>query len=156
MIINPQRAIDEGWVKDTGVEPTSTSILLTLDRIWLLRIHNPFRVYDNVGMKTRGADWVEPVPDRADPEKRYWRLEMGNYYQCESDVLLDLPPGIGVMIHALPEMVENGVIVPPTFYDGGWRKPVGFTMDIRGGHFYTSPGTQVASAMFVVAGSQFA
>lgn len=147
MIINPHIAIKHGWVS-LHDDITEMGVTLEIKSLWKLRETNNFRVHDNVGMMTRGKNWVEPVRDRTDPEKLYWRISDG-YYEVESKVMVDLPPHIGIMIYALPEMLENGIVVPPTIYEGGWKKPVSFSMDVHRGTFYTSPGTNIATMIFV-------
>lgn len=158
MIIKPEVAVEKEWVKsyvNRGLTINNTGIELSLDKLWKMRNSNILHI-SNEGIQSRGSKWIDPIRSRRNPELEYWNLRNNSYFECESEVRVELPSDVAIMIFALPELIDNGVIIPPTLLEGGWEGNVRFTLGVNHGAIDVATGTRIATMVFVSAqGAQF-
>jgi len=157
MIINPRRAIAEGWIKgitdeDKQVQPNA--IDFTLDELW--SINNNLAVISEGGKQMRGGGKSEPVPAR-DGSGSYWTLSPG-VYDCLSDMYVEVPEGVAAQLVIRSTFARNGMFLVAGLYDSGFKGRIGFCLHVPqpmladiGPLTKIGAGTRVGQIIFVEA-----
>ena len=146
MFINPQQAIDLGWItgiKDAKkqVQPNATDF--TLDT--LMSIDSTQTAYISEGSKVmRDATVMQP-------NNGIWTLEGGKVYDGTSDMFVSIPQGYAAILWTRSTFARNGVFIMSGLYDTGYNGHVGFTIYTVGGPIEIEKGTRIGQIGFIKA-----
>lgn len=151
MIILPKFAVENDWVSGLNNPVTQlegASIDFTLDNIYRVFDHNSFHISED-GMKERGASGLMATPSRREGVAPFWCLKRDDWYIAESNLRLELPADIAVLISTLPEVVQNGVVVLDRMLPAGYSGILQFTLNNLCGETFITPGTRIGTLTFV-------
>ena len=149
MFINPQKAINEGWISgitnpEKQVQPNA--IDFTVDKVFNINDEESFAI-DESGKVMKGSTLYEP-------ESGGWLIEGRGMIDCLSDVYCDLPEGVAAMLVIRSTLARNGIMLVSGLYDSGFKGHIGFLLHNRSdstAHF--GCGTRVGQIIFVQADS---
>jgi deoxycytidine triphosphate deaminase len=146
MFINPQQAIDLGWV--TGIvnakkQVQPNAIDFTLDT--LMSIDNTQTAYISEGSKVMRDNAVVL------PNNGIWTLDGGRVYDGTSDLYVKVPQGVAAVLWTRSTFARNGVFIISGLYDTGYTGHVGFTIYTMGGPIEIEKGTRIGQIAFIKA-----
>lgn len=155
MIINPQYAIDQGWV--TGIaEPKKqiqpNAIEFTLDSVFKINKDATFTI-NRDGKTHRGVTPLEPQQYPVD-SRMYWYLQAESVYDATSNVCVDLPDDVAVKLIVRSTYSRNGIFLTSGLYDSGYTGPIGFAIHNKLGLARIEIGERFGQAIFETADSQ--
>lgn len=148
MFINPQTAIEKGWIKgihDTDKQVQPNAIDFTLDQ--LKRVNEYM-----VAKLSESGKTMRTLID-ADVYDEGWNLERGTVYDGTSDMYVELPDGVAAILFTRSTLARNGVFIVSGLYDSGYKGHIGFTIYPIGGRTMIAPGTRVGQIAFISADS---
>lgn len=154
MIINPQKAIDAGWVTGIAspkVQVQPNAIEFTMDMCEMMLEGNTFTI-NRDGKTHRGTIGMEPTQNRND-HRLYWHLSPGQMYDVSSNVSVDLPENVALLIIIRSTYSRNGMFLTSGLYDSGYKGPVGAALHNLYGESRIEVGERLGQAMFVTAES---
>lgn len=168
MIINPQVAIDNGWV--TGIinlekQVQPNAIDFTLNRLFTIT-NMPFFISEDDKVMRGGNEVAVSTHYVRRPSKEHkdkldvyeveaWELQGQTTYDGMSDVYVNVPQDVAV----LPTIVRstynrNAVFITSGLYDSGYKGHIGFAVHNNSrGPAYIAPGTRIGQIIFVKAES---
>lgn len=149
MFINPQRAINEGWVSgitnpEKQIQPNA--IDFTLDKAFSINDEIQFSIDENSKVM-KGSTFYEPASGG-------WLISSHGMIECLSDMYCDLPEGVAAMLVIRSTLSRNGIQLMSGLYDSGFQGHIGFLLHNRANttaHF--GCGTRVGQIIFVQADS---
>jgi deoxycytidine triphosphate deaminase len=129
MVINPQKAIDEGWITFPE-EPLNREQLqpngidLRLKVAWKIPIHKPFKIYND---KTVHLDRyrAEGSIHNDHPSILFQRCMA---YNVETFEFIDIPENVTALIFGRSSLNRNGILCRASVYDSGFTNFAGFTI----------------------------
>lgn len=150
MFINPQVAIDNGWV--TGIANPEKQIQpnaldFTLDRLFSIYQDNTF-VISEEGKQMRGGKEMLPFQDGRS-ETKFWNLEAHGVYDGLSNVTVDLPEGVAAMLIVRSSLARNGIFLTSGLWDSGYKGPIGCQIHNRSFTAKIGQGTRIGQLIFV-------
>ena len=153
MIINPQTALDNGWV--TGItnlekQLQPNAIDFPIDRLFSIDNSKPF-IISEYSKTMRGGKEIHPY-DNANGEK-FWRLEASSVYDAMSNIHVIVPNDVAVTLVIRSTLNRNGIFLTSGLYDTGFNGSCGFAIHNRSGEAFIAPGTRVGQIMFWTADS---
>jgi len=150
MFINPQIAINEGWITgivDPEKQVQPNAIDFTLDKVFSVAVANAF-IISEAGKVMRGGAPYGSVEDRASG-LQFWNLKEGTLWDCLSDVYVDVPEGVACMLVPRSTFTRNGLFLTSGLYDSGFKGHIGFVLHNRAGLAKVGVGTRVGQVIFV-------
>ena len=159
MIISPDTAIKSGWVQgihnvERQLQPNA--IDFTLDNAYTVT-ESPFELYigeDGTETKRmRGGTEIDPYKE-AMKDFATWRLDGGSMIDCLSNMYVEVPNDVAVMLFPRSTITRNGIFLTSGLYDTGFKGHIGFLLHNRSkGRALLGPGVRVGQCMFVSADS---
>lgn len=129
MIINPQRAIDEGWItfpeeplNDKQLQPNGIDIRLKI--AWKIPIHKPFKLLNHKTCHLNKYRCEQSLYE----DHPTMLFERGLAYSVESFEFVKIPNNIVGMVYGRSSLNRNGVFCRASVYDSGFEDFIGFTM----------------------------
>lgn len=156
MFINPQIAIDNGWItgiKDVEKQTQPNAIDFTLDHLFSINRNNTFMISEE-NKQMRGGSKIEPLA--GSPYKvcePYWLIEENSVYDGMSDVYVTLPEGVAAMLIVRSTFNRNGMFITSGLYDSGFEGNIGFAIHNRAGRARIVTGTRIGQIIFVESSS---
>lgn len=160
MFINPNRAIQEGWIRgiknpEKQIQPNA--IDFTLDTVKPLNYaFMPYICENKSQIKMRGVcDTVQEVKylhssnESTSPKGQYWEILAGRVYDGTSDMYVNLPEGVAALLFTRSTFTRNGVFITSGLYDSGYNGHIGFTIYTIGGSIQIEPGVRIGQIAFV-------
>jgi deoxycytidine triphosphate deaminase len=159
MIISPQKAIENGWVKgiynpELQVQPNA--IDFTLDRAYTVTDTAFSLALDSSGREQKQMRGGEELS----PEKlswvdySTWTIPKRDMIDCLSDMYVEVPNDVAVMLVPRSTLTRNGLILASGLYDTGFQGHIGFLLhNLSSVDAYIGPGVRVGQCMFVAADS---
>jgi deoxycytidine triphosphate deaminase len=153
MIINPQTAIDEGWItfpeeplNDKQLQPNGIDIRVKI--AWKIPIHKPFRLFNH---KTFHLDKYRCEQSLYEDHPTFL-FERGFAYSVETFEFVKVPSNVAALVYGRSSLNRNGIFCRATLYDSGFTDFVGFTM-YPFVPFEVHFGARVAQIIFIEADS---
>lgn len=150
MLINPQYAIDQGWIKFPDwmseeqrkkcVQPNA--IDFTLDRLYVIDQSTPAFISEEPSEKVMRQIHDAPCPDGI------WRLDHLGLYDGMSDFYVQVPTDVACDLIIRSTFNRVGVQLSNGMYDTGFEGNIGFTLFNRSGQMGTRPHTRIGQIMF--------
>jgi len=144
MILNPRKAIEEGWIKNYGeecIQPNSIDVrlnkLFAIEGILFLGVD-----------KRDLPEWEEQIPDR----NNFFFLAAGRAYQFECLERVEVPENVIMRLYMRSTLNRSGVFVGAGLWDTGFKNFVGAS-------FYPfcsaliEKGARIAQVVFIKASS---
>ena len=154
MFINPQTAIDKGWVtfpesmseeqRKSCIQPNALDI--TVDKIFAVNNEAVF-VMSEDKKSHRGASLLKP--DANDD----WYLHGKQSYDITSDFFVKVPSGVAVLLIIRSSFNRNGLFITSGLYDSGFEGSVGMMLHNMSGPALIKKGTRVCQLIFVTSES---
>ena len=150
MFINPQIAINRGWI--TGIvnpekQVQPNAIDFTIDKVFSIATANAFVISEH-GKVMRGGAPYAPVEDRASGLE-FWNFKAGTMWDCLSDIYVNVPDGVACMLVARSTFTRNGLFLTSGLYDSGFAGHIGYVLHNRAGLAKVGVGTRVGQIIFV-------
>lgn len=146
MFINPQHAIEQGWIKgiaDAEKQVQPNAIDFTLDQ--LKRVNE----YMTAELSETGKKMRTLVD--ADVVENGWHLMRSTVYDGTSNMYVEVPDGVAAVLYTRSTLARNGVFLLSGLYDSGYKGHIGFTIYPIGGNIIIAPGTRVGQIAFMSA-----
>jgi len=126
MIINPQVAIDEGWItfpeepiNDQQLQPNGIDLRLKI--AWKVPIHTPFKLYKDrtchLNRYRAEGSLHKDIPVII--------MERMMCYNVESFEFVSIPENVAAYVIGRSSLNRNGVFCRSTLYDSGFKDYVG-------------------------------
>ena len=156
MIINPLKAIEEGWVsgiRNPEVQVQPNAIDYTLDKAFRLEHDSTFMINEDRKVM-RGSSEYAPGPifmNGQKVEENGWIVE--DMIDVLSDMYVKLPEGVAAILVPRSTFVRNGLFTQNGLYDSGFEGHIGTILHNRGNNAVVGQGTRLGQVMFVEAGT---
>lgn len=152
MYINPQVAIDEGWIKgiaDVEKQVQPNAIDFTLDHLYTIAEAPFFLAEDHKIM--RGGVKVSTVPaDVNEVIYDTFQLAQRTVYDGMSDIYVDLPEGVAAELIIRSTLNRNGIFLTSGLYDSGFQGNIGFAIHNQSNCYASlQKGVRVGQIKFV-------
>lgn len=162
MFINPNHAIQEGWVtfpewmseefKQKCVQPDA--IDFTADRMFAYGTSddkaNDF-IISELHKTMRPSVEMSPDVDRMGTGDVYWKLHRKSYFDVMSDFYVDVPTGVVALLIVRSTLSRNGLYITSGLFDSNFSGHLGATIHNRGQAAYIAPHTRIAQVAFITA-----
>lgn len=148
MFINPQTAIDNGWIRgivDAEKQVQPNAIDFTLDQLKWVGNEVAYLCEDKKRNKMRSTHDVVCFADGT------WNLEGGRVYDGSSNMYIEVPEGMAAILYTRSSFARNGVFIMSGLYDSGYQGHIGFTIYTIGGGIQIEPGTRIGQVALVQA-----
>lgn len=161
MIINPHKAIEQGWIKgikNETLQVQPNAIDFTIDRVFGINSHNTFVICNdpenpNKELKQmRGGGEMVPAEDRRTGVP-FFNLLAHTSYDILSDVYVDLPDGVAALTIIRSSFCRNGLFVTSGLYDSGFKGHVGCVLHNIVGDTKVQQGVRVGQIILIEASS---
>ena len=154
MFINPQHAIQQGWIKgiknlETQVQPNA--IDFTLDRVFSIS-DNEFIISTEKATgkelkQMRGGSEILTSPDRRTGVEFFHLITSS--YDILSAVYVDLPEGVACLLVPRSTFARNAMWIVSGLYDSGFKGHVGCVLHQLKGTSKVEKGTRIGQIIFV-------
>lgn len=155
MFINPQQAIDSGWITfldgtDIDVLVQPNAIDFTLDRLYKLKDDSSFYLHEEFKIH-RGTVEVEPQTiTREMIVDEYFKLDAHSCYDAMSDIYVSVPEGVAAFLIVRSSLNRNGLFITSGLYDSGFKGNIGFFIHNNASSpAYLQEGVRVGQIIFV-------
>lgn len=155
MIINPLKAIEEGWI--TGIADPETQIQpngidFTADQAFRIHSHHPFYVgNDEKVMRGAVEDATGDYWIGKTRVTNSWRILNGGSLDILSNMYVDLPEDVAALLLPRSTLVRNGLFMSNGLFDSGFVGHLGSIIHNRLGVAYIERGVRVGQIVFVEA-----
>lgn len=158
MFINPQDAINNGWItgdiQEDNIQPNG--IDFTLDHLSTIS-GEPCAIvdYQDPGQKSLKImrSTLEQEPKWIQEYQQYaWCLFPNKTYDGMSDLYLDLPEDVSAFIITRSTLNRNQIFITSGLWDSGFQGHIGFAIHNsgqEGGEAFIGKGTRVGQIVFV-------
>jgi deoxycytidine triphosphate deaminase len=151
MFLNPQTAIDEGWVTkitnpELQVQPNA--IDFTLDTVHTVHTQDTFIITEQY-KQMRGVVETHPVPSRKNPSEEFWHLSANSIHDGISKMYVNLPEGVAALLIIRSTFNRNGIFLTSGLYDSGFSGHISFMIHNRSGLAKIGKGTRIGQIIFV-------
>lgn len=156
MYINPNRAIQEGWVKfpewmdeefrQKCIQPNAIDV--TLDRVFDLKTTTNLVLSEETKLM-RETQELFPTAHRHELDNLF-AIPTG-CIDIMSDFHVTVPAGVAAFLIVRSTLNRNGIFVTSGLYDQGFSNYVGFVLRNEGPMAFIAPHTRVAQLVFVAA-----
>ena len=149
MFINPQTAIDEGWITGTFTEKNiqPNAIDFTLDKLFEINNDEAFIINEDYKLM-RGSVEIEAEEDE-DDGLHYWPIDIRVSYDGMSSMYCKLPEGVACLLIIRSTFNRNGMFLTSGLYDSGFEGHIGFVLHNRSGPAKIATGTRIGQIMFI-------
>lgn len=150
MFINPQTAIDSGWITgitnpDTQIQPNATDF--TLDKLYTIDKEKPFIISEEAKTMRGGKELF------TDSEQN-WLIPANTTMDGQSNVFVDIPEGVAALLIIRSTFNRNGIFLTSGLYDSGFKGHVAFAIHNRSDYAIVKQGTRIGQIIFVESNSQ--
>jgi deoxycytidine triphosphate deaminase len=149
MFINPQTAIDNGWITgtftDKNIQPNA--IDFTLDKLFSIDHENCFIISEDE-KHMRGGEEIEADYDVED-FRHWWPIDIRTSYDAMSSMYVKLPEGVAAMLIVRSTFNRNGLFITSGLYDSGYEGHIGFALHNLSGPTRIATGTRIGQIMFI-------
>lgn len=150
MLINPNYAIEQGWIKniaDPKKQIQPNAIDFTIDELFTMDSRTPFFLSE-LSKQMRQFTKMEPKVYIDSKGEAAWHLKYGQCYDGMSKMYVEVPEGVAVKLIIRSTLNRNGIFLTSGLYDSGFKGNIGFMLHNRGGDAYIVPGTRVGQIEF--------
>ena len=153
MIINPNTAINNGWISgltnpEKQIQPNA--IDFQIDRLFTINEKKTF-VISEERKSMRGGEEVKSF-ENSDGET-FWRLLPNSVYDAMSNIHVQVPDDVAATLIIRSTFNRNGIFLTSGLYDAGFDGSCGFAIHNRSGEAFIAPGTRIGQIMFWTADS---
>ena len=145
MVINPEVAVQKGWIKNVGencLQPNSIDV----------RINKLFRITQGltIGIDTKSpASWVE---EDVYNEEHFFYLDAFTPYQFEGIERINVPKNVCMRLYMRSTLGRQGVFIGASFWDAGFSNYIGAAIyPFRAAQI--QKGSRIAQVVFMEAPS---
>lgn len=161
MIINPETAIENGWVKgihNKEIQVQPNAIDFTLDKAYSVNVVRFHLYLDDDGTENKGMRGGEVLQYNSgfNPglPQNVWRIGPHGMIDCLSDMYVEIPDDVAVILFSRSSITRNGLLITSGLYDTGFKGHIGFLIhNLSEEAAYIGPGVRVGQCMFVSADS---
>jgi deoxycytidine triphosphate deaminase len=154
MYINPQTAIDNGWItwsdKVTDIKKHLQPNAIDFDCAAIYHMPNPEDEYAFLSENAKDmASWRKLNTTHNDTFGDVWYLEQGHCYDFSSNFYVELPVGVAAELVIRSTLNRNGTFLTSGLYDSGFKGSIAGMLHIRGCKLLLAPNTRIGQIKFV-------
>ena len=141
MLIDPKKAISEGWITGVVDNPSPNAIDFTVDRMFSIDHTKPFHL-GKCNKQMRGGTELETVDGQ-------WSINPGEIVDCLSDMYVSLPVGVAALLVIRSTLARNGILLHSGLYDSMFQGHIGAILHNRSGPATIERGAAIGQIIFV-------
>ena len=153
MLINPQYAIDQGWITGlTNIAEQLQPNAVDFDIASVSRINNNHFIINADNTKTHRG-WTELPTKRisavSGPARDYFVLEGSTSYDAMSNAYVKLPAGVAATVIIRSTLNRNGLFLTSGLWDSGFEGNIGVIIhNMVDSQAFIEPGTRIGQIIF--------
>lgn len=152
MLINPNTAIQEGWIQgvtnpELQVQPNA--IDFTVDDLYHIGHHDLCVISEDKSERQMRSSAPVDVSHVGEDGREWWTLSPNMVYDGLSKIYVDLPEGIACSLIIRSTFNRNGMFLTSGLYDSGYQGRIGFALHNRSGMAQIQRGVRVGQILFM-------
>lgn len=156
MLINPNYAIEQGWItglKDRDLQVQPNAIDFTLDNVFVIDHASLCTISEVKSERQMRASSPLPPANLSDDGREWYTLAPNMVYDCLSDVYVNVPDDVACKLIIRSTFNRNGFFLTSGLYDTGYEGHVGFALHNRSGLANVQRGVRVGQIEFYASDS---
>lgn len=156
MLINPKKAIEEGWVtwNDNVTDITKYIQPNALDfdcaKIYELDMSSTGILSEQTKRICRSSELAtDPNHNWPGMEGEFWHLHRGRCYDFMSNFHVTIPEGVAALLIIRSTLNRSGVFLTSGIFDSGYSGNIAGMLRVGAGDFRLAPNTRIGQIMFI-------